>query len=46
MPLHKTNTEIRMCAVCAGGFEYRPDEYDRKPDTHEEAGDNCPTVYR
>lgn len=34
-----------MCAVCARAFEYRPEEFDRAPDTHEEAGDSCPTTY-
>lgn len=46
MPLHKEDTEIRMCADCAGAFEYRPENYDRKPDTHYEAGETCPTLYR
>lgn len=46
MPLHKEGYKIRMCAVCAGAFEYDPDEFDRTPDTHEQADDSCPIQYR
>lgn len=46
MPLHNENTKVRMCANCAGAFEYRPDDHERVPDTHQEAGESCPTMYR
>jgi hypothetical protein len=38
--------EVRMCARCAGAFEFDPENYDRKPDTHHEVGETCPTQYR
>lgn len=46
MPPQKDGWKIRMCDVCAGAFEYDPEEHDRVPDTHEEVGESCPTLYR
>lgn len=46
MALHKEGHRIRMCADCAGTFEFDPENFNRTPDTHREAGDSCPTMYR
>lgn len=35
-----------MCSTCAGAFRFDADEHDDMPDTHDEAGESCPVMYR
>lgn len=39
-------TSIRMCSTCAGAFRYNTENHNDTPDTHNDVGEDCPTVYR